>query len=48
MIELSLHILDIAENATRAGARLIHISLNEDSRNDTLTIGNPGRRQRHE
>jgi anti-sigma regulatory factor (Ser/Thr protein kinase) len=38
MIELSLHILDIAENATRAGARLIHISLNEDSRNDTLTM----------
>ena len=38
MIELSLHILDIAENATRAGASLIHISLNEDSRNDTLTM----------
>ncbi|MBN1380055.1 MAG: sensor histidine kinase [Deltaproteobacteria bacterium] len=38
MLELSLHILDIAENSTRAGARHIDISLEEDSIRDLLTI----------
>lgn len=38
MIELSQHILDIAENSIRAGAKLVSISVSEDSRNDLLTI----------
>jgi hypothetical protein len=38
MLELSQHILDIAENSIRAGAKLIVISVSEDSARDLLTI----------
>jgi len=38
MLELALHILDIAENSTRAGARHVHIHLNEDPEHDLLTL----------
>jgi hypothetical protein len=38
MLELSLHILDIAENSTRAGARHVCIHLNEDPEHDLLTL----------
>jgi len=36
--DLSLHILDIAENALRAHASRIEIVISSDSRNDLLTI----------
>ncbi|MFH0975368.1 MAG: ATP-binding protein [Spirochaetota bacterium] len=38
MLELAEHILDIAENSVRAGAKLIEISVREDSAQDLLTI----------
>jgi len=38
MIELAAHILDIAENSVRAGAKLIEIKINEDTANDSLCI----------
>jgi hypothetical protein len=38
MLELSEHILDIAENSVRAGAKLIQINIEEDSNKDLLTI----------
>ena len=38
MLELAQHILDIAENSTRAGAKLITISISEDSAENLLTI----------
>lgn len=38
MLELAANILDIAENSVRAGARLIEISIDEDSEKDLLTI----------
>lgn len=38
MLELSLHILDIAENSIRAGARLLQITVSEDSASDRLTL----------
>lgn len=38
MKELSLNILDIAENSVRAGAKLIEISVEADSTENTLTI----------
>lgn len=38
MKELSLHILDIAENSVKAGASLIEISVSEDEKKDLLTI----------
>jgi anti-sigma regulatory factor (Ser/Thr protein kinase) len=38
MIELAAHILDIAENSVRAGAKLIEININEDTANDSLSI----------
>ena len=38
MLELAEHILDIAENSIRAGAKLIVISIDEDSAKDLLTI----------
>jgi anti-sigma regulatory factor (Ser/Thr protein kinase) len=38
MLELAQHILDIAENSIRAGARLINISVSEDTTSDLLTI----------
>ena len=38
MQDLSLHILDIAENATEAGATLIEIYISEDKNKDLLQI----------
>jgi len=38
MLTLADHILDITENSIRAGARLIQISIDEDSLNDSLAI----------
>jgi len=38
MLTLANHILDIAENSIRAGAKLIEISIEEDSQNDLLAI----------
>jgi len=38
MLTLANHILDIAENSIRAGAKLIEISIEEDSQDDLLTI----------
>ncbi|MFC1691920.1 ATP-binding protein [Candidatus Latescibacterota bacterium] len=38
MRDLSLHIIDIAENSIRAGADLIEIILAEDEKNDRLTV----------
>jgi len=38
MLELALHILDIAENAVRAGAGIVRITLNEQVRADRLTM----------
>lgn len=38
MLTLADHILDIAENSIRAGATLIEISIEEDSRSDSLTL----------
>ncbi|MBP7738840.1 MAG: ATP-binding protein [Spirochaetes bacterium] len=39
MIELALHILDIAQNSLRAGAGLVEIVVVEDPENDRLAIG---------
>lgn len=38
MIELALHILDIAENSTRAQASLVEITLIEDLASDILSL----------
>ncbi len=38
MTELSLHVLDIAENSTKAGASLVSIFIDILSADDTLTI----------
>ena len=38
MLELSMNILDIVENSTRAGANLIRIGITEDRESDTLRI----------
>lgn len=38
MRDISLHILDIAENSLRAGANLIRISVTADTLKDTLTV----------
>lgn len=38
MKELSLHILDIAENSVKAKATLIEINISEDSKKNLLTI----------
>ncbi|MCK4302950.1 MAG: sensor histidine kinase [Candidatus Eisenbacteria sp.] len=38
MEDLSLHILDVVENATAAGATLIEIRIHEDSRKDRMVI----------
>jgi anti-sigma regulatory factor (Ser/Thr protein kinase) len=38
MLELAAHILDIAENSVRAGAKLIKIDIDEDTANDSLSI----------
>ncbi len=38
MEELSMHILDIVENSTRAGAQLVRIAIRESKIEDRLTI----------
>lgn len=38
MRELSLHVLDIAQNSISAGAALIKISVDEDMQSDSLTL----------
>ncbi|MBE9547714.1 MAG: ATP-binding protein [Proteobacteria bacterium] len=38
MLELSMHILDIVENSTRAGAKLIKINIVEDIKKDIFSI----------
>ena len=38
MTELSLHILDIVQNSIKANATLIEIDINEDVKNNLLTI----------
>ncbi|MBN2403198.1 MAG: ATP-binding protein [Spirochaetes bacterium] len=38
MLELADHILDISENSVRAGAKIIEITIEEDSAIDLLTI----------
>lgn len=38
MKDLSLHMLDIAENSIDAGAKRVEITITEDSRNDRLTL----------
>jgi len=38
MEDISLHILDIAENSIRARARNVHIMISEDRKNDLLTL----------
>lgn len=38
MEELALHILDIAQNSIRAGARNIRVTVEEDAEADTITI----------
>ncbi len=45
MLELSLHILDIVENSTRAGAKNVTIDVTEDEEADrfTLEIGDDGK-----
>ena len=38
MTELSLHVLDVAENSTKAGASLVTISVDIQSTNDKIII----------
>jgi anti-sigma regulatory factor (Ser/Thr protein kinase) len=38
MLELALHILDIAENSVRAGAKTVFLDITEDRMQDRLTI----------
>ena len=38
MLELALHILDIAENSVRAGAKTVWIDITENRREDRLQI----------
>jgi len=38
MLELAEHILDIAENSIRAGAKTVEIIINEDTAKDLLSI----------
>lgn len=38
MLELSLHVLDIVENSTRAGATKVTIEISEDTKADLLTL----------
>lgn len=38
MTEISLNILDVSENSTRAGAKLVRITVEVDTRADTLTV----------
>jgi len=38
LLELSLHILDIVENSTRAGASIVNIDITEDTAKDILSL----------
>jgi hypothetical protein len=38
MMELSMHVLDVVENSTRAGAQRVSIAITEDRKQDDLTI----------
>ena len=38
MMELSMHVLDVVENSTRAGAQRVSIAVDEDRERDDLTI----------
>jgi len=38
LFELSLHILDIVENSTRAGAKMVYITIVEDTTRNILTL----------
>ena len=38
MLELALHILDIVENSTRAGAKLVDIKIIEDTKKDKFSL----------
>ena len=38
MTEISLNVLDVSENSTRAGASLVSISVTADTVHDKLTI----------
>lgn len=38
MLELSLHILDIVENSTRAGAKTVQITIKEETDKDLLAL----------
>ena len=38
MTELSLNVLDVAENSTRAGAKLVEISVLSEPAEDRITI----------
>jgi anti-sigma regulatory factor (Ser/Thr protein kinase) len=38
LLELSLHILDVVENSTRAGAKTVNITIIEDSIRDILSL----------
>ena len=38
MLEISLHILDIVENSTRAGAKTVSIHIKEDTAQDILSL----------
>ena len=38
MLEISLHILDIVENSTRAGAKTVYIDIIEDTAKDILSL----------
>ncbi|HRW81028.1 MAG TPA: ATP-binding protein, partial [Desulfomonilia bacterium] len=38
MLELALHVLDIAENSSRAGASLVEITIVEDLQQDVFSL----------
>ena len=38
MTEISLNILDVTENSTRAGAKVVHITVDADEEKDLLTV----------
>jgi len=38
LLELSLHILDVVENSTRAGAKTVYIIIIEDTTEDILSL----------
>ena len=48
MRDLSLHILDLAQNSVRAGASLVESHVLAWTTNRLITLAHPGRRMRHE